>query len=134
MATLPNLDAAVYARLAATSAVTALVGANIYAVRAPATTAYPYVTFFQVNGQMQNIAPRNMVNDLYQVDSWSDDQGEVANLHLAVYEALHQQVLTISGWTNTITLCESAQRMAEELDGKTIFHFLWTVRIRVSED
>lgn len=133
MATLPNIDPIIYSKLAGAAGVTAIT-TRIYAIQAPPSATFPYVTYEETSGIIPNLQERQDLNTVYRVHSWTTAGSQAANLHLAVFEALHRQVLTISGWHNWWMACEQSQRFTEQLDGKTYWHFVWDVRIRASKD
>lgn len=139
--TYPDIASALGAKLKATSAITTITSTRIYHLQAKDTTTYPVVVFFPGAEAWENITPRNSKDDIWRVRSTTkQDTGTYANqqgaytLHQAVYNALHEQALTITGWTNFWMTCEREMKYPENTDGTQFWHFVWDVRIRISED
>ena len=130
----PNVSAAIRARLIAVSAVTALVGQRVYTTAAPPGAAMPYVVIDLPAGQMDNTTPRQAIDDVYRVHSWAEAPSTAASVHGAVYDAVHDNGLTLAGWSNYSTKCESQQKLFDNLTGTNYWHFVWDVRIRAAED
>lgn len=96
------LNAALKAKLLASSAVTALVGQRVFILQAPPGSMLPYVVFQHIGGGWTNDSPRDNVEPFYQVMCWSTDFDEANALNAAVEAALNRQQLATDaqGWNN----------------------------------
>lgn len=142
MATLPDVAGALHSKLAGTSAITDITSTRIYHRQAESGTTYPVVLFYSGAATVENTTPRISMDDVWRVES-TTIQGNGSNeneqaayaLHQAVYTALHQQTLTIAGWSNFWMACERQQSLPpENTDGTQFWRFVWDVRIRISEE
>lgn len=131
---LPGLDAAVRAKLVGASGVTALVGQKVYNLQAPAGGTLPYLIFYQASGIIPNLQPRDTLDYVFRVDCWSASGSGAIGLSGAVYDALHEQTLTLSGWTNYWMVCEQEQSLIQDVSGVQYYRRVWDVRIRASKD
>lgn len=89
--TATTIGEALAARLAATSAVSALVGSRIFAVTAPAGTAHPFLTYQEISALDPAATldgPSVWLRARYQVDAWADRQDQAEALGRAVRAAL----------------------------------------------
>ena len=132
--TYPDLDGAVYSKLAGTAGITSIVSTRIYNLQAPANATLSYIIFYAGSEIVPNTQPRNDLNAVYRVDSWSATRAGAEALSAAVFSALHEETLTIAGWSNYWMVCESKQVLIQNVDGKQYFRRVWDVRIRASKD
>jgi hypothetical protein len=131
----PNVSAALVSELSNDSGVSALVGTKVYRYVAPAETELPYVVFTLIGGVNTNEIPSDILNDLYQLDCWGSSHSESGSVFSAVYAALHEQELTVSGgWTNYWMACETRREDFELVDGKEYHRHSGDFRINVNED
>jgi hypothetical protein len=129
------LETGIYTALTGDSDLTTKLGGNyIYNQHAPQGQARPYVVFSHSGGGHENITPSELVNVVYLIQAISDglkNAGEIDDLIKAV---LHLGTLTVSGYTNFITLRENEMRMVETTrEGKMIYHAGAYYRIRLDD-
>lgn len=138
---LPDLDSALYYKLSGSSAITGIVSTRIAALKASSawgSSPYPFLVFQQITGNVRQATPRQSIDALYQIDSRDVYRDGVANsgrmgawaLHTAVYSTLHNQALTIAGWSNFWLECGEESRFVVSESGKEIYRFAWEIRIR----
>jgi len=134
MATFPNLDAALFSKLTNDNGVKTIVTARVYSLFAPEGATMPYVIFYEADGKIPNTCPRDTGDVVYRVESRATSLAGGVALHGAIYTALHESSLTVSGWTNYALTCTREMRFPEDLSGVQYFRFVWDVRIRLSKD
>lgn len=139
MATLPDVKTAVYNKLAGASALTALIGGSanprIYHRQAPSGADRPYVLFDLASGLKPNQSPHDDINWVYRVGAWDDDSAQAEAVHNVIYSVLHQQKLSISGWTNYWTACDQVSYPpSEDVDGHHFFQVVGDYRVKASKD
>lgn len=118
------IDIAIKAKLNI-SAITTLLGGNakIYNKIAPQGTALPYVIFQWQGGGDENVTPRDSVNVVYTVKALGTTLVVVDNIDEQIKLALHEQTLTVTGWTNYRTQREEAVDLVEtEETGQIVYH------------
>lgn len=89
---------AVFALLKADAAVAAAVGTRIYD-GAPASAAYPYITFGPSNSVPDDANCVNGVTETLQIDVWASDQAKVwpcKEIVAAVRRALHEADISLT--------------------------------------
>jgi len=93
--------AAIQARLVGDSALTALVPAVRIGNFLPQKSAYPHI-FWQIDDETMAIKLDADVNVTLQLDVWSDKSSmkEILQVRDALYNALHDKTLTITGGDN----------------------------------
>lgn len=130
------IEAGLYTRLTGYSALTSVLSTTtaIYnAVAAPAA-ALSYVIFQHTGGGFENITPSELVNTLYIVKGLADDPTEAGTIQGHIKGALHGVTLTVSGYTNFYTRCETEINYTEQMgDGSIVYHRGYTVRIRLDD-
>ncbi len=135
MPSIPSIDTAFRAKLTGYSALTALVGtANIFNLQAPPGVALPYVVFYLASGQIPNIVPRDTLNDLYRCEGLATSRGSAEAIHQQIYAALHEQSLTITGWTNYWLACEDRYTLYENVEGNPRYRYGGVYRVKASSD
>jgi len=125
-----------YNKLAADGTLTGALSAAtaIYNPVAPQSTTLPYVVFFWSGGGLENINPSELHNVVYTVKAVADDAAEAGTIQGYIKSALHLQTLTVSGYTNIITLCEAEVQYVETTRAGTLyFHRGYMVRIRIDD-
>jgi len=130
------IEIGLYNKLKGNSTLTAALSSAtaIYNTVAPQGTSMPYVVFNWAGGGLENISPSELHNVVYVVKALADDTSEAATLQGYIKSAVHLQTLTVSGYTNMITLCEDALQFAEATrDGQVIHHRGYVVRIRIDD-
>jgi len=120
---------AIYARLTATTAVTALVSDRIYPVKAPQGCDMPYITFRLISQVPENTKDTSNQFDRYrvQIDCIGDDFDDVETLAYVVRNALDRSRGTWAGVTvntmiydNTNDLATDFQDDSEQVYGKAV--------------
>jgi hypothetical protein len=107
------IDTAIYNKLNVSAITTLLGSAKIYKSIAPQGTALPFVVFQWQGGGDENVTPRNSVNVVYTVKAVGSTLVSVDNIDAQIKIALHEQTLTVTGWTNYRTQREDAVDFVE---------------------
>lgn len=117
------LETGLYNKLKADSTLTtALGGTIIYNKIAPQGVSDSYVVFGWQGGGDQNESPTRMRNLVYQVQAIATTQGTAATLDGYIDSALHNQSLTVSGWSN-IWLAREGDINYTEQDTSGVTHY-----------
>lgn len=129
------LETGLYGELSGTSAITtALGGAYIYNQVAPQGQDRPYIIFAFSGGGEENINPSDLINSSYLVKAVADSPSQAGTIDALIKTALHNQTLTVGGYTNIQTQRENHFQLMEVLDnGKTIHHRGAYYRIRLDD-
>jgi hypothetical protein len=99
--TVEALETALYSRLSTSAAlISELGGTAIYNKRAPQDVGSKYVIFQWQGGGDDNITPHRTRNVLYFVAGVGLTQAAAAAIDTDIDTALHNQVLTVTGWHN----------------------------------
>lgn len=130
----PDVGAALYTRLTADAGVSALVGSRVSELVVPNTEAVPWVRYYIAVGTVPNTEPRDTIDERWRVECTDTDRAGAWTLCQAVSSALHEQTLTLSGWTNYKTEVSNLVRLTETVDGRHYWRFIVDVRIRASQD
>lgn len=107
--TLPDLDSAIFSTLNSDAGITALVGTKIAESQAPASWSYPFIVFYRASTNPGNSTPRDTLRVLYRVEAWARTRADVSQLESAIFAALHEKEMTISGWKNYALNCDGIQ-------------------------
>lgn len=126
----PDLDSSVYTQLVNDGAITALVSTRIYSSQAPNEAAKPYIIFYLAAGGPENITPTASFNVIYRVESVAEDPDDAQTILEAVFNSLDGTALTITGYTNFWTACESPRHFVDNIEGKQIYRRVIDCRIR----
>ena len=126
---------AIYDKLAGTAAVTTLLATttNIFETEAPRSAAFPYVVYFLHGGIGDELSnPDRHINILITIKAVSATSiasaGAIAS---AVDTALHNQSLTVTGWTVIQCARDWPVRYTEHgIDGREIYHAGGIYRLR----
>lgn len=94
------IETALFSKLTGTPSLVAIVGARIYDTSAPQNAVYPQVVFQHVSGGDSNSSPRRDFTVTYRVEGVSTNHEQAQAISGAIDSALHQQELTIAGWSN----------------------------------
>lgn len=94
-----TLDQAIYARLQAVSAVTALVGARVYLEEAPQAASLPYVERFEISGQpFEPLAgAASLMSRRIQFTCWASTPAAADAVRTAIRDAL-------AGFTGSVSI------------------------------
>ena len=128
------LNTAIYTALNV-SAITTLATGGVYHVKAPQSTAYPFVTYFAVINVQGDTFTEYGNNTLIQIDVWSDsnsaaESGAIVKLIAA---QMDDKVLTISGYDNNSKSIRQNTRLLYE-DENAIFHYILEYMVRWHKD
>lgn len=106
--------------LKANAGVAALVGARVYD-EPPANVTFPYVRIGEVIAQPFHTDGKEAFEMTFGIEGYSrpvSGRVEAANIAFAVQVALHDQALTVTGYTNPWTFCETFTN-GRDADGET---------------
>lgn len=99
------LNSALYSKLSAGTALTALLAggtAGIYHMQAPEGAALPYVVYSWQGGGQTNEVP-DLQNRIEFIRCYASSAATAGSADAAIYNLLHGQSLSITGWT-TVSL------------------------------
>lgn len=95
------LETGLYSKLIGqASLITALGGTLVYNALAPQNPGTKYVVFQWQGGGDANESPTRMRNLLYAVRGIATTKATAYAIDTAIDDALHNQTLTVTGWTN----------------------------------
>lgn len=134
MPSLPSVDTAFYSALSAGTALTARVGSAIYNLQAPPGVALPYVVYYLASGLIPNVVQRDTLDFVYRVEGLATTRGSAEAIHQQIYAVLHESTLTITGWTNYWTACETITPIFENVSGSPRWRFVGDYRVKASSD
>lgn len=135
MPSIPSIDTAFRAKLTAHSGLTSLIGTvNIYNQQAPEGVALPYVVFYLASGLIPNSVPRDTLNFVYRAEGLATTRDSAEAIHQQIYAALHEQTLTVTGWTNYWTACENIYPIFENVKGSPRWRYGGVYRVKASSD
>lgn len=135
MATLPSIDQAVYSKLSAAASLASLVSTRIAESQAPSGWALPYIIFYQASQVLPNDTPRDDINTVYRVEAVAGTRAAAEALHQAIYAVMHNESLTITGWSNYWTRCIGVIKPpVENVEGKQYHRRVGEYRIRAARD
>jgi len=97
--TFPDLGSAIYATLAAgTALIGELGGTRIYEALAPQGQALPYVVYFRAGGGDDNSSPRRTRSEQWVVKGIGTDVFQARRIDELIDAQLHEGSLSITGW------------------------------------
>lgn len=138
MAQMIDVDGAIFTKLKATSAVTALVGGTatprIYALQAPASATLPYVIFYLNAGGVGNLTPREDFNVTYRVEAVAETRQGAQTLMEACFGALHRDSLTVTGWSNFYAHVDTMLAMIKNQDARQLYCKIFDVDLMFTKD
>jgi hypothetical protein len=123
---------AIYNALSADGSLLAeLSGTPIYYSVAPQGVDRPHVIFFNAGGGPENIYPGYLTSVRFAVKGVANTFEKACDIDTAIYNALHDATLTVSGTTNIWTRREDEISVTELTDGgELIYHEGGYYRIR----
>lgn len=131
----PDVYSALFSKLSNDSGLTALVGQRIYSLQAPNGATYPLVIYYLASGVLPNDSPRDSISDVYRVDSWSTvSAAHARTVADAVHSALHEQALTIPGWSNYWLVATRVTDLVDTTSAKQYWRRVIDFNIRASKD
>lgn len=126
------IETGLYTALNVSAITTKLGGSYIYDPVAPPGQSRPYIIFTHTGGGHENINPSDLRNHVYLVKGVADGKKVAGEVHDLILAALHNQTVTVSGYTNFWTAAEEEVRMVEVLDdGTMVYHCGAYYRIRI---
>jgi len=130
------LETGLYTILSTNSALTTELGGTlIYNKQAPQDPGTKYVVFNWSGGGDENLTPHRTRNVVYTVQAVASTQADAATVDRLIDAALHEQTLTVSGWTNFWTAREDDINYVEQdAGGVPIYHVGAIYRIRIDDD
>ena len=133
--TFPNVGSAIFATLAAGTALTTeLGGTRIYEALAPQPTATPYVLYSRAGGGDDNEAPRRTRSEQWLVKGIGTDIYQARRLDEDIDTLLHEAELTITGWDNYQTARRTDVAYAEPGEGGVVYwHRGGVYRLNIGE-
>jgi len=133
-----TLENAIYAKLTSGTAVAGLVGGTasprIYNLIAPNDAALPYVVFFMVDGRIPSESPRQDVDYLYQVEAWADSRATAETVQKAIFSALDNQAVTVTGWSNYDTKCRGVVTTVATEAGRQYWRHAGEYQLKLVKD
>ena len=129
------LETGLYTKLSGNAdLITALGGTAIYNKQAPQSPGTKYVIFQWQGGGDENESPNRMRNVVYTVKAIAQGQATAAAIDTKIDAALHDQTLTVSGYTNIWLAREDDVNFSEQdSSGVTWFHVGGIYRIIIDE-
>lgn len=129
-----ELSNAIHDTLAAYGTLTAALSAATAICESFATPEdeLPYCIYQFQGGGDENLTPSEMLNEVWLVKGVAGSLSAAKTIASAIQGALHNQTLTVSGWTNFWTARESAVKYVEVDDaGNPIYHRGGLYRVRL---
>lgn len=118
-----GLDAALYARLSGTSAITtALGGTAIYHLQAPDLAALPFVVFSWAGGGNTNMSPASGQEVVEFIRCYASTAAAAGSVDSLILTALHNKPLAVGGAVNFLIMREDDFESVEtQPNGELIF-------------
>lgn len=117
------LETGLYSALNVSAITNLLGGAKLYAGLAPAGTALPYVIFVHSGGGDRNTTPTRDRMGEYLVKAVAATKSAAGSIAAQIDAALHNKVLTVTGYTNYWTARADDVSYPEVLEtGAVIWH------------
>ena len=127
------IQTALVNKLLANSSIAA--GGGVWELPAPEDVPYPFYTFFPQSLTDMNQSPRRGVEALFLVECWSDSLSQVRAGAGYIDTALHDQELTISGWSNWRLTHDSILLLPpEQIAGRLIYRRGGVYRISIDRN
>lgn len=130
---LPNLNKALYEALVGNGAVAAIVGTKVYNTQVTANVTPPYLVYYLVSGYSMNWVAHDIFSYTYRVDAWQTTAKLARTLSEAVFDALHQQTLTVSGFNNYWMAVHREQSFIENVSGSQWYRHVLDIEIKCDE-
>ena len=128
------VDVGLYSKLTGDTALVALLSAGtpVFNMEAPPSTDMPYVVFFSAGGGPDNITPSDLRSMVYGVKGIASTLTAAANIDARIDTLLHNNSITVSGYTNIWLARETEVQLVEDApDGNPIYHYGAYYRIRI---
>jgi len=129
------MGTALYSKLAGgTALIAALGGTAIYAEQAPDGQSLPYVVFSHVGGGPENITPREMYSDQWNVRAYAATRAQANALDGHLSGLLHKGGLSVTGYTTFWMVRETSVSLVENPpNGAHVYMAGGLYRVRLSE-
>ncbi len=127
------IEGALYTKLTGNANLQSLVAAKIFDTKATQPTADPYVLFQFTGGGDENETPRREVNVVYRVEGVSRVQATARTIAGYIDEALHDQALTLTGWSNYRMMQENYFNLEQIIEGIQFYRKGGFYRIMLSK-
>lgn len=117
------LDSSIYSRLNGGTALTTMLSGTtaIYKEQAPDNTTLPYVVFSNQGGGDMNETPSRMKNLLIYVRGYASSMSLAGSIDTAIDALLHNNVLTVSGWSDIWASRETDVERTDEAPGGYVY-------------
>lgn len=126
-------DTALYNKLNVTN-VTNLALGGIWSMIAPSNAPLPFVIFQWQGGGDENMTPSRLRNVVYVVKAVAYSKNTATDIDEQVDAALHNQSLTVTGYTNFWCAREDDVAFHEiGTDGRAVYHIGAVYRIRFGQ-
>jgi len=128
------VNTAVFNKLDVSALTTLLGGTAIFYQQAPDHEAVPYVVWSYMAGGDENLTPSRMKNNVLFVRAYTSNQAQAGTIDAAIDALLHNQELTVSGWTNFWMARETDLSLIENpASGEKNYMAGGTYRVRLSQ-
>lgn len=125
----PALNATLYTALAGTAITNA--GSAVYFIQAPDGRALPYIVFDYVNEGDDNDTSRRAKNCVVFIRAYAESPSVAGVIDGQIDAALHNKVLSVTGWTNFQTRRENGMSNVEiDPSGRKVYMSGADYRIR----
>lgn len=128
------LETALYSKLTSGTALAALVSTRIYDTHVPASGTYPLVLFQHVAGGDTNSSPRRDVDVQFRVEAMARSAAEARQIAGFIDDLLHEQELTITGWSNYRLVAEALFNRVDQDEMQQVFRKGAIYRISVDKN
>lgn len=126
----PDVDAALYALLSNTTAITALVGTRISYMQAKAGETMPYIVYYDASTVFPNDHNGERGNTVYRVAAYATTRASALAIAQAIYDALHLQPLSLSGWAAWWMAVDNKTSLSDIINGVLYYQIVQDVRVR----
>lgn len=129
------LETGLFNKLTGSSAlISELGGTAIYKLIAPPSVSLPYLIFQWQGGGDENQTPSRLLNEIFTVKGVAGSNAKAHAIAEDIDNALHDQALTVTGWSNFWLAREGRVSYHEvEPDGQAVYHEGGMYRIRLGQ-
>ena len=128
------VSTALYSKFSGDTTLKALMATNtsFFSIKAPKDAVYPFLVWSLLYGGPENITPSDLQDHLYFIRAYATTAIRAGNIHARVASLLHQQTITVTGFTN-IWLALDEEYEGEEIlqTGNTVYMRGGGYRIRL---
>lgn len=130
----PDLDAALYGKLSGDATIITLVGTRISYMQAPPKQTLPYIIYYEAATNFPNDHKGERGNSVYRVEAVASTRASALAIGQAVYDALHLQSLTLSGWQMWWLAIEQKVQLSDTVNGIEYHRIVQNVRVRFDKE